>query len=85
MAHRPGRPAREPHPQAGDSAGQFQGLLVTPLSPREVTADPVQLSSAIEGVGLAAPVTEVAVDAQGLLLHLDRVRVVTRQPPHVPE
>ena len=29
-------------PGAGDGAGQFQGLLVAPLSLREFTADPVQ-------------------------------------------
>ena len=54
-------------PGAGDSAGQFQGLLVTPLSLREVTADPVQRPSLVERLGLTTPVAEVAVDAQGLL------------------
>jgi hypothetical protein len=53
-------------PPVGDSAGQFQGPLVTLLSPRKVAAYPAQRCSAIEGVGLAAPVAEVAVDAQGL-------------------
>ena len=56
----------------GDSAGQFQGLLVAPLSLREVTVDPVQRPSLVERLDLAIPVTEVAVDAQGLLLGLDR-------------
>ena len=39
----------------------------------------------IEGVGLAAAVTEVTVDAQGLLLRLGRAWVVARAQPQVPE
>ena len=66
-------------PGAGDGAGQFQGLLVAPLSLREVTADPVQRPCLVERLGLATPVAEVAVDAQGLLQSLGRGRVITRQ------
>ena len=36
-----------------------------------------------EGIGLAEPVAEVAVDAQGLLQGLGRGRVITGQPPDV--
>jgi hypothetical protein len=54
-------------PGASDGAGQFQGLLVAPLSLCEVTADPVQRSYLVERLGLTAPVAEVAEDAQGLL------------------
>src|SRR5271165_5402422 len=64
---------------AGDRASQFQGLLVTPLGLREVPADPVQRSSFIQRSGLATPVAEVPVDAQGLLQHLGCSRVITRQ------
>ena len=70
---------------AGDSAAQFQGLLVAPLSLREVTADPVQRPSLVERLGLTTPVTEVAQDAQGLLQGLGRSRVITRRQPHDPE
>jgi len=72
-------------PGVGDSAGQFQGLLVTPLSLREVTVDPVQRPSLVARLGLTIPVADVAVDAQSLLPGLGRGRVITRQPPHVPE
>ena len=72
-------------PGVGDSAGQFQGLLVTPLSLREVTVDPVQRPSLVERLGLTIPVADVAVDARSLLQGLGRGRVITRQPPHVPE
>ena len=45
-------------PGTGDSAGQFQGLLVRRLSLREVTADPVQLAAftgpAQAGLGLVS-------------------------------
>ena len=70
---------------AADRAGQFQGLPVTPLGLREVTAHPVQRPCLVERLGLTAPVAEVAVDAQGLLQSLGRARVVTRHPPHDPE
>ena len=60
-------------PGVGDSAGQFQGLAVTPLSLREVTVDPVQRPSLVERIGLTIPVAEVAVDAQSLLQGLGRV------------
>ena len=39
----------------------------------------------MEGAGLAEPVTEVAVDAQGLLEGLGRGRLITRRPPHLPK
>ena len=39
----------------------------------------------VERLGLATPVAEVAVDAQGLLQGLGRGRVITRQPPHDPQ
>ena len=65
-------------PGAGDSAGQLQGLLVTLLSPRELTADPVQRPSLIERLGLPTPVAEVAADAQGLLQQPGRGRVSHR-------
>jgi hypothetical protein len=42
---------------ARDSAGQIQSLLVTLLSLREVTPDPVQRPSFVERLGLAFPVT----------------------------
>ena len=35
-------------PGAGDGAGQVQGLLVAPLSLREVTDDPVQRPFVVE-------------------------------------
>ena len=72
-------------PGAGDSAGQLQGVLVTFLGLREVTADPVQRPCLVECLGLTTPVAEVAVDAQGLLQGLGRGRVITRQPPDGPE
>ena len=50
-------------PGAGDGAGQVQGLLVRPLSLREVTVDPVQRPSLVERLGLTSPVAEVAEDA----------------------
>jgi hypothetical protein len=72
-------------PEAGDSAGQLQGLPVAPFSLREFAADPVQRPSLVERLGLAAPVAEIPVDAQGLLQHLRRsspaipaVKAVTR-------
>lgn len=49
-------------PGAGDSAGQFQGLVATPLSLRELTANPVQRPFLVKRLGLATPVAEVAVD-----------------------
>ena len=52
---------------------------------RVVTRQPPHDPEVAEGVGLAEPVAEVAVDAQGLLQGLGRARVVTRQPPHDPE
>ena len=39
----------------------------------------------LKGAGLAEPVAEVAVDAQGLLQRLGRGRVITIDPPHVPQ
>jgi hypothetical protein len=72
-------------PRTGDGAGQVQGLLVTLPGLPEVTADQVHHSPAVEGSDLATLVTEVAVDAQGLVQRLGRARVVTRQPPHSPE
>ena len=44
----------------------LQRLPVTPLSLREVTADAVQCPCLVERLGLATPVTDVTVDAQGL-------------------
>jgi hypothetical protein len=38
-----------------------------------------------EGVDPAEPVAEVALDAQGLFQHPGRGRVITGQPPNVPE
>src|SRR6202034_3155847 len=38
-----------------------------------------------ERIGLAEPITKVAVDAQGLLQGLGRGRVIARQPPDFPE
>ena len=72
-------------PGVGESAGQFQGLPVTPLSLGKVTVDPVQRPSLVERAGLSAPVADVAVDVQGLLQGPGRGRVITRQPPHDPE
>ena len=65
-------------PGAADSAGQFQGLLVTLISLRQVTADPVQRPRLVERLGLTTPVADVAGDAQGLLQCLGRGRVITR-------
>jgi hypothetical protein len=62
-----------------------QGLAVDLLGLREVTADPVQRPALVERLGFAAPVTEVAVDAEGLLGGLGRGRLVPGQPPHVPQ
>ncbi len=39
----------------------------------------------VERPGLTIPVADAAVDAQSLLQDLGRGRVITRQPPHVPE
>ena len=58
---------------------------MTPLSLREVTADPVQRSSLVERLGLTTPVAEVAVEAQGLLQGPGRGRVITRERPDVPQ
>ena len=52
---------------------------------RVVTRQPPHDPEVVEGVGLAEPVAEVAVDGQGLLQVLGRARVVTRQPPRDPE
>ena len=52
---------------------------------RVITGQPPHGPEVAEGVGLAEPVAEVAVDAQGLLQRLGRARVITRQPPHGPE
>ena len=70
-------------PGAGSIPGQFPGQLVTPFSPRQVTAGPVQRPSLVECRGFGTPVTEVTVDAQGLLQRLGRRRVLTRRQPDV--
>src|ERR1700728_1131797 len=72
-------------PGAGDDASQIQGLLVTALGLREVSADAVQRPGLVERLGLGTPVAEVAVDTQGLLQRLGRSRVITPQPPHAPQ
>jgi hypothetical protein len=56
--------------EAGDGAGQFQGLLVTPVSLREFTADPVPRPFLVKRLGLTISSAEVAVDVQGLLQSL---------------
>jgi hypothetical protein len=52
---------------------------------RSRTSPPPHDPQVAEGVGLAEPVTEITVDAQGLLQDLDRGRVIACQPPHVPD
>ncbi len=39
----------------------------------------------VEGVGLAEPVADVAVDVQGLLVGVGRRRVLARRPSHDPQ
>jgi hypothetical protein len=45
-------------PRFAGLAGQVQGLLVTPVSLREVTADPVQRPSLVERRDLSTPVAQ---------------------------
>ena len=72
-------------PGAGDGAGLFEGLLVAPLSLREVAADPVQRPFLVEHLKLTGMVAEVTIDAQGLVQGLGGGRVIARLPPHDPE
>ena len=72
-------------PGAGDGAGLFQGLLVALLRLREVAADPMQRPFLVEHLKLTDLVTEVTVDAQGLVQGLGGGRVIARLPPHDPE
>ena len=72
-------------PRAGDSAGLFQGVLMAPLSLREVTADPVQRPFLVEHLKLTDLVAKVTVDAQGLVQGLGGGRVIARRAPHDPE
>jgi hypothetical protein len=58
---------------------------VAPLGLHKVTADPVRRPSVVERLGLAIPVTEVAVDAQRLLQRLGRGRVISCQLLDGPE
>src|SRR5580700_8761640 len=54
-------------PGAGYGAGQVQGSLVTPPRVRKFPADLVQRPALVERLGLATPVAQVTVDAQGLI------------------
>jgi len=51
---------------------------------RVVTGQPPHIPEIVEDVGLAEPVTQVTVEAQGLLLGLGRGRVITGYRLHHP-
>jgi hypothetical protein len=65
-----------------NSAGYIQCPLMTLLRLREFASYLVQCPCFIENLGLAEAISEVTVDAQGLLLRLCCGQVISRQPPH---